>query len=129
MNMSQNSHQKVIPLYASNGDVEVFLVFPYIYNRMGEWVGWVTPLYEVYSVLGIYVGYFSKDKRILSKRNQLGTKIRLLPPPAPPKFRPPAHSPLAPMFYELMFGTVDILMDEPERLHTIDSGELKPDLD
>ena len=129
MNNSQESNVKVIPLYASNGDAEVFLSFPYIFNLMGEWVGWVTPDYEVYSVLGVYVGYFSKDQRILSKRHLLGSKPRLMPPPAPAKFRPPAHAPLAPLFSELMFGTVDILLDEPERLHTTDSGELKPDLD
>ncbi|MFN2216600.1 MAG: hypothetical protein ACK2TS_06615 [Anaerolineales bacterium] len=128
MDRLDDDKEKVIPIYASNGDAEVFLKFPFLYNWLGEWVGWVTPDYEVYSVLGIYVGYFSKDQRILSKRHLLGTKPRLMPPPAPPKFRPPDHAPLAPLFYELMIGTTDVLLEEPEKLHTMDSGELKPDL-
>ncbi|HKZ44240.1 MAG TPA: hypothetical protein VJZ78_04295 [Anaerolineales bacterium] len=129
MNNLEDTNEKVIPLYASNGDAEVFLKYPYLYNRLGEWVGWVTPDYEVYSVLGVYVGFFSKDQRILSKRSLFGSKPRLMPPPPPPKFRPPAYTPLAPLFYELMIGTTDVLLEEPERLHTIDSGALKPDLD
>ena len=48
---------KIIPLYNSKGDAEVFLVFPYLYNRFGEWVGWVTSDKNVYSILGYYVGY------------------------------------------------------------------------
>ena len=126
----QNNHQiKIIPLYSSDGDVKVFLQFPYLYNHLGEWVGWVSYDNDVYSVLGVYIGYISKDKRILSRRFLSNSKPRLDPPSPPSKFLPPATTPLAPLFSEILTGTVDILLEEPEKLHTIDSGDLKPDLD
>ena len=43
-------HHRIIPIYSSRGEVEAFLVFPYLFNRSGEWIGWVTPQREVYSV-------------------------------------------------------------------------------
>jgi hypothetical protein len=30
---------------------------------------------------------------------------------------------------DLRFGVEDVLLEEPERLHTIDAGELKEDVD
>ena len=57
------------PVYSTRGDLEAFLSFPYIYNHMGEWIGWVTKDRMVYSVHGIYVGYYSKDNRILRKQS------------------------------------------------------------
>ena len=33
------------------------------------------------------------------------------------------------MMREITYSTVDILLDEPERLHTLDSGEQREDLD
>jgi len=120
--------RKLIPLYTSKGDAEVFLVFPYLYNRLGEWVGWVTSSREVYSVLGFYVGYISDDKRILCKRYMDDKKPNLTPPAAPDRVMPPATIPLAPLMSELLYSTVDILLEEPEKLHTLDSGELREDL-
>jgi hypothetical protein len=29
----------------------------------------------------------------------------------------------------LLYSTIDVLLEEPERLHTIDTGEFKQDLD
>jgi hypothetical protein len=29
----------------------------------------------------------------------------------------------------LRFGLVDVLQEEPERLHSLDAGELRPELD
>jgi len=29
----------------------------------------------------------------------------------------------------LLYSTVDILLEEPEKLHTLDSGELREDMD
>lgn len=121
--------KKIIPFYTSKGDAEIFLVFPYLYNRLGEWVGWVTPNKDVYSVLGFYVGYVSEDKRILCKRVMDERKPILTPPPPPQRVMPPATIPLAPMMSELLYSTIDVLLEEPERLHTLDSGELREDLD
>lgn len=121
--------KKIIPLYTTKGDAEVFMVFPYLFNRLGEWVGWVTPDKDVYSVLGFYVGYVSNDKRILRKRFIEEKKPNLTPIQPPQRVMPPATIPLAPMMSELLYSTIDVLLEEPERLHTMDYGELREDLD
>ena len=119
----------LIPIYNGRGDVEVFLAYPHLHNRNGDWVGWVTPQRDVYSVLGYYVGYLTDEPRILRKRVTSTLKGRLTPPPAQPKISLPASVPLAPMMKEITYSTVDVLLDEPERLHTLDSGELREDLE
>ncbi|MGE5251922.1 MAG: 4-fold beta flower protein, partial [Bacteroidota bacterium] len=118
-----------IPIYSSRGDTDAFLAYPYIFNRNGEWIGWVTAKREVYSVLGYYVGYLSKDPRILRKRATSTLKPRLQPPPHPGRIRIPANVPLAPLLSELTHSVIDVLAEEPDRLHTMDAGELRQDLD
>ncbi len=117
-----------IPIYTTRGDAEAFLAYPYLFNRQGEWIGWVTPQREVYSVLGYYVGYLTSDPRILRKRSEDG-RPRQTPPPAPQRLRLPPTVPLAKMMSELNYETIDVLNDEPELLHTRDSGDLLQDLD
>jgi hypothetical protein len=124
-----SSARKPVPIYTSKGDVEAFLVYPYIYNRIGDWIGFVTPKREVYSVLGYYVGIFSDDFRIIGRRASNTLKPRLKPPPIPGKVYPPATVPLAPLMRDLSFGQIDILLDEPDRLHPLDSGEFREDMD
>jgi len=119
----------LIPIYNGRGDVEVFLAYPFLHNRNGDWVGWVTPKRDVYSVLGYYVGFLTDEPRILRKRVTATLKGRLKPPPPPGKISPPATTPLAPMMREITYSTVDVLLDEPERLHTLDQGELREDLE
>lgn len=126
--MSQNQ-PRIIPIYASNGEAEAFLVFPYLFNRSGEWIGWVTPKREVYSVMGIFVGSLSNDARILRKRSEDENRPRVQPPPKPRKIAPPPNVPLAPMMSDLPLSLIDVLQEQPERLHTIDSGELREDMD
>jgi hypothetical protein len=126
--MSQ-SHYRIIPIYSSRGEVEAFLTFPYLFNRSGEWIGWVTPQREVYSVLGDYVGFLTNDPRIVRKRSEDMLRPRLKAPPPPGRITTPATVPLAPLMSDLTHSLVDILVDEPERLHTIDSGEFREDLD
>jgi hypothetical protein len=121
--------KKIIPIYSSRGDAEVFLQYPPLYNRLGEWVGVVTPLKEVYSVLGFYVGYISKDQRILRDRFLRNLKPNIQPPQPPVRVMPPATIPLAPLMSELMYSTIDVLLEEPERLHALDTGDLREDLD
>jgi|SRR6185503_17663454 len=123
------SQHRIIPIYSSRGEVEAFLVFPYLFNRSGEWIGWVTPQRDVYSVLGAYVGFLTNDPRIVRKRsdNDLRPHQRMSPPPG--KLNTPATIPLAPMLSDLSQSLVDVLVEEPERLHTLDSGELREDLD
>ena len=121
--------RRLLPIYTSRGDVDAFLVYPYIYNRIGEWIGFVNPEREVYSVMGVYVGMFTKDSRIVGQRATNTLRPPLNPPPPPGKIYPPATVPLAPMMSDLPPGRIDILQEEPERLHTVDSGEFRPDLD
>lgn len=125
--MSQNQ-QRIIPIYSSRGEVDAYLVFPYLFNRSGEWIGLVTPQREVYSVLGSYVGYLTNDPRIVRKRSEDAFKPRLKMPPSPGRIPLPATTPLAPLMSDLPQGLVDILVEEPDRLHTIDSGELREDM-
>jgi hypothetical protein len=119
----------LIPIYNGKGDAEAFLAYPHLHNRNGDWIGWVTPQREVYSVLGYYVGYLTNEPRILRKRVTSTLKPRLRPPAAPNRVSLPATIPLAPMMREITYSTIDILLDEPERLHTLDRGELREDLD
>jgi hypothetical protein len=123
-----NQHA-IIPIYTSRGDAEAFLAYPYLFNRMGEWIGWVTPERQVHSVLGVYVGELTPEPRIIRRRITSTLKPRKMPPAAPRKLLVPVTIPLAPMMADLRFGFVDVLLDEPELLHTPDSGELRPDLD
>jgi hypothetical protein len=37
--------------------------------------------------------------------------------------------PLAPMMSELPYSMIDVLLEEPQRLHTLDRGELRQDLE
>lgn len=123
------SGQRVIPVYSSRGEVEAFLVFPYLFNRSGEWIGWVTPQREVYSVMGAYVGFLTNDPRIVRKRSDNEFRPHLQTTPPPGRLNIPATIPLAPLMSDLTHSLVDVLVEEPERLHTIDAGELREDMD
>lgn len=120
---------RIIPVYNSQGEADAFLVFPHLFNRGGEWIGWVTPQREVYSVMGYFVGTLTNDPRIVRKRAEDELKPRLRAPTRPKRITPPAQVPLAPLMKELTHSMVDVLSEEPERLHTLDSGEMREDLD
>jgi hypothetical protein len=127
--MSSNEHGQPIPLYSTLGKWSGLLDYPFLFNVQGEWIGWVTEDRKVYDVNGLYVGWLSKDRRILRRRNPSPEKRRL-PPPDPPTFiRAPSTIPLAPLMSELSFGVIDVFDEEPDLLHTVDSGELKEDMD
>lgn len=125
--MNQNPRQ--IPIYNTRGEPCAILVYPFIYNICGEWVGWVNEKREVYSLLGIYVGYLSNEPRILRKRSIDWTSSRQPIPASAPHIRPMATIPLAPLMPELLYDTMDVLLEDPDALHTQDAGELKEDLD
>lgn len=118
-----------IPIYNTKGDADAFLLYPYLFNRTGDWIGFVTPQRDVYSVLGEYVGTLTNDPRIVTKRAMDETKPRVSPPPTPRKVQPPVNVPLAPLMPELSHSLIDVLQDIPERLHTLDSGEFRQDMD
>ena len=121
--------KKLIPIYTTSGDLGAYLIYPYLYNPQGEWIGYVKPNREVYSVLGHYVGTLSNDPRILRKRSYDFSKPRQEPPPPQARITVPATVPLAPMMAELAYTMIDVLEDEPERLSTIDFDELREDMD
>lgn len=127
--MSAPKLAALIPVYTTKGDAEAFIAYPYLYNRAGDWVGFITPKKEIYSVMGYYVGTLTSDPRIVRKRATSTLKPRIQPPPKPPRVYPPATVPLAPMMGDLSLSLIDVLMDEPERLHTVDSGEQRQDMD
>ena len=125
----QQPQRRIIPIYSSRGEAEAFLLFPHLFNRNGDWIGWVTPKREIYSVLGYYVGALTDDARIVRKRADDENKPRLQAPPFPGRISTPATIPLAPLMKDLTHSIVDVLQEEPERLHTLDGGELRQDLD
>jgi hypothetical protein len=100
-----------------------------IVNLNGEWIGFVLSNQEVYSVYGEYVGYMTKDPRILRKRSYDFTKKRITPLKNPGKLPVPGTIPLAPLMADLSFEIIDILMDEPDKMPTLDSGEFRKDLE
>ena len=119
----------LIPIYTTKGDVEAFLLYPYLFNRNGDWIGFVTPNRDVYSVIGEFVGTLTNDPRIVTKRAIEETKPRISPPPTPKKAQYPSHVPLAPLMPELSHALIDVLLEMPEKLHTLDSGEFRQDMD
>ena len=127
--MSEIRKRRLVFVYTSSGDLGAFMVFPYLFDRQGEWIGWVETDKHVYSVLGYYVGYMVAGPRILRKRTYAYDMSQLDPPAKPGRINVPPRVPLAPLLPELTFSEIDVLMDEPERLHTIDAGELREDLD
>ncbi len=123
------SKRRLIPIYTTSGDVGAYLQYPHLYNQAGEWIGWVTPEREVYSVLGHYIGWLSDDPRILRKRTYDFSKPRKAPPPPQPRIRVPPTSPLPPLMPELPYTIVDVLEEEPHLLSTVDFDELREDMD
>ena len=120
---------RLIPIFTTSGETGAYLIYPYLFNRLGEWVGWVTETREVYSVQGRYVGYLAQGPRILRKRSAGFSKDQSPPSKIPKRIQVPVMGPLAPMMPELSFAEIDILEDEPDRLHTVDMGELRDDMD
>jgi hypothetical protein len=123
------SASQPIPIYTTRGDVGAFLAYPYLYNRQGEWIGWVAPSRNVYSVAGYFVGTLEEGPRILRRRSYDYALPRQTPPPPPHSIRPLGTVPLAPMMSELSISIIDVLEEEPDRLPTLDHGEFREDMD
>jgi hypothetical protein len=121
--------QKSIPIYTSHGEAGAIFVRPFIFNLSGEWIGWVDSEDTVYSVHGHFVGKLTGDQRIVRKREWGYGRERKTPPPSPGKIRPPTHFPLAPSLAELPTYMIDVLVDNPELMPSVDFGDLREDLD
>jgi hypothetical protein len=127
--MPKETRARSIPVYTSRGDWVALMRFPHLYSSMGEWIGWITSDRQVYDVDGLYVGWLTDEPRILRKRTYDATPPARKPPPPPERVRPPATVPLPPMMAELPFDLVDVLQEQPDRLHTSDTGDLKQDME
>jgi hypothetical protein len=112
---------RLFPLYTTLGDLGGFLLYPYIFNPQGEWIGWVTPEKQVYSVWGEYVGWLNQDFRILRRRSYDHDQPKRNPPPKPGRVTLPAHTPLPPMMAELKYDIMDVLEERPELMPTPDA--------
>jgi len=119
--------KKAIPIYTTSGDTGGFLIFPYIYNQIGDWIGWLTDDDAVYSVYGRYVGWLNKDNRVLRRRADDFQEPDLETPAKPPRFRPPAMVPLPPLMAELKYEVVDVLEDMPELMPRQDDFAISDD--
>ncbi len=111
------------PLYSTSGEWVALLQGKYLYDTMGEWIGWLDGR-DVYNRDGQYVGFLSDDRRVLRERVRRQRSLRPVPA-APPKIRPPAVVPLAPLFAELPWNQVDVFEEEPNVFQYI--SELRPD--
>ncbi len=111
-----NIPQQFVAIYTSDGQAAAFLVYPYIYNRDGEYIGWVSRNKHVYSVEGHYVGWLSDEPRILRKQSTARIKPRLNPPPPPVKFNFIFTAPSVEKLPELKSGIFDVLLEAPELL-------------
>jgi putative flippase GtrA len=127
--MNHQPQRPIVPIYTSRGNAEAILAYPYLHNRLGEWIGWVTSDGEVYSVLGYYVGELTAEPRIIRQRFTASLKPHKTPPAPPARLSIAATIPLAPMMGDLRFGVIDILLVEPQRLHTLDAGKNLQDID
>ena len=127
--MPGETPSRPIPIYTSKGEWSALLVFPHLYSPMGEWIGWITADRQVFDVDGVYVGYLTDEQRILRRRTLDGPLPRRISPRPQHKMRPPATIPLPPMMSELPYDLVDVFVEEPDRLHTVDTGEFKEDMD
>lgn len=121
--------RKLIAVFTTSGDVGAFLAYPYLYNRQGEWIGWITPGRRVYSVHGHYVGFLTDEPRILRKQSSGYLKPLRTPPARPEPITPPSNVPLPPMMPEAPIGTFDVLDDRPDMLPSVDFGDLREDMD
>ena len=110
-------------VYSTNGEWVALLHEGRLYDTLGEWIAWLDGK-EVYNRDGQYVGFLSGDRRILRERVRRTRPLRPAPP-GPSKLRPPAHVPLAPLFAELPWNTVDVFEEEPDIFRYI--SELRPD--
>jgi hypothetical protein len=113
------------PIYSTNGEWVALLHEGHLYDTRGERIAWLDGQ-DVYTRDGMYVGFLSKDGRVLRERIRKTRPLRP-GPPAPQKVRPPATVPLAPLFAELPWNQLDVFEEEPEVFKHI--SDLRPDWD
>jgi hypothetical protein len=127
--MSNRTVPAPMIIFTSRGDWGAFLIYPYLFNQTGEWIGWATREKEIFNLDGNYVGMISSDQRIVRKKSLEIIPAKRAVPKPPSKPRIPASIPLPPQMADIPFDLLDVLEDLPDLLHTMDSGEFKPDVE
>lgn len=120
---------KLIPIFASRGEIGAFLHYPYIFNTFGEWIGWVSPERDVFAVNGMQVGILSDGPRILRKREWNYDQPKRKSPDPPGNIQVPSQLPLSPQLPEVANNMIDVLDEAPDLLPTADFGDLWEDMD
>lgn len=127
--MAKRIHSKKIPVYTTFGEFSAFMMYPFLFDPQGEWIGWISKDRSVFSVAGLYAGWLIDGPRVVRKR--VNGSVPVTVPISPPSIRPhpPATIPLPPLMSELPWNLIDVLDEQPERLHTTDAGISKADMD
>jgi hypothetical protein len=106
------------PIYQSNGKVVAVVTRGHLVNLEGYPIGFLHGA-KVYDLAGDYVGTLSEDRRLLRPRRRPGREHRQ-PPSRPKQVRGiPKGFPLAPMFAELAYETIDFFEEYPDQLEYI----------
>ncbi len=116
-------------IFDTRGEWHATLIGPYLWDPRGDYMGFVRgEEYDVYTVLGEWVGNIWPDGRIIRKRNYDRPPLLKDCPKTPPKPRNlPARPPLPAMCSELGFDKVDVLEWDEEVFKRV--SDLKPDMD
>jgi hypothetical protein len=113
------------PIYTTHGEWVAMLVGRYMYSREGDWIGFVDAQSQVYSVLGEYAGWLSRDFRVLRRRYTTPLVPKREPPPRPPKMEMPLSTPFPPMMADLSYDTIDLFEEAPQRLDPHDMDQFQ----
>ena len=119
---------ELVFIYSTRGDWEAARIGDYVFDLLGQWVAWVDGNgTDVFTRDGEYVGYLTRDNRILRKRVKPSLPLRKDIPSEPGKPALPPHAPLPPMFAELSYSEVDMFDWDPDVFKRV--SELRPDMD
>jgi hypothetical protein len=113
-------------IWTTAGDWAATRIDNYIWDGSKTWVAWLDGT-DVYTTDGEWIGYLSRDSRILRQRASARKPLRTDIPAKPPKPELPARPPLPPMFMELTFALFDVLEEEPDVFKRI--SDMRPDMD
>lgn len=114
------------PIYRSDGQAVAVVHRGNLYNVDGDWLGCLRGA-EIFGFEGDFLGTLSEDRRLLRSRRP-PQRERIPPPDRPLRLRGiPEMFPLAPMFKQLPYGTIDVFEEFPHLFDYV--GETRQDLD
>ena len=116
----------MVPIYRSDGEWVAVYEKGHLFNIDGGWIGFVVGR-EVYDTGGVYLGFFSDDRRLLRKRTRPASRQRKMPPARPSRPKIPSSMPLAPLLRPLPHHIIDMFDELPGKLMFV--SETRPDMD